>query len=186
MKILAHHIDSASLPAVEAYPDSAILRDGKPFFIPEWSNSWTYTPTLAFKVGRLGKNIAKRFALRYVDAISIVLKVTPVEATETFSDSNRPTGVVTAFDGSMILGEWTQIPDNADLITISVNDISIEIHHPLDILADSIASLSKYFTLKMGDIIIPPMPELHQSTMKIDTSVKGSINNIDILKFNIK
>lgn len=186
MKILTHHIDSASLPAVEAYPDSAILRDGKPFFIPEWSNTWAYTPTLAFKVGRLGKNIAQRFALRYVDAVSIILKVTPIEATKTFIGTNRPTGVVTAFDGSMILGEWCPIPDNTESITLHVNDLEIEIARPLDILADSIATLSRYFTLKMGDIIVPPMPQEQPIVMQIDTTVNGSINDNDILKFNIK
>lgn len=186
MKILAHYIDSASLPSVEAYPDSAILRDGKPFFIPEWSNTWAYTPTLAFKVGRLGKNIAQRFALRYVDAVSIILKVSPIEAARTFTDTNRPTGVVTAFDGSMILGEWCPIPDNAESMTLRVNDLSITIARPLDILTDSIATLSRYFTLKMGDIIVPPIPQEHRTIMQIDTSVIGSINDTDILKFNIK
>lgn len=186
MKILAHHIDSASLPAVEAYPDSAILRDGKPFFIPEWSDTWMFTPSLAFKVGRLGKNIAQRFALRYVDAVSIILKVTPVEAAQTFTDTNRPTGVVTAFDGSMILGEWCPIPDNTESITLQVNDLEIEIARPLDILADSIATLSRYFTLKMGDIIVPPMPQEPQTIMRIDTTVNGSVNGSNILKFNIK
>lgn len=186
MKILLHHNIESLLPAVDAIPDSAILRDGKPFFIPEWSETWTYTPYLAFKISRLGKNIASRFAMRYVDAVTIALRVTPVEATETVAKTDIQRGVVTAFDSSIILGEWTPIPMSESRITMEIGGHTIELDDAVDRLATSIENLSKYFTLKMGDIIIPPTLSNTTIPMIIDTTVVGKVNNTEVLKFNIK
>lgn len=187
MKILALHNIKSQLPAVDAIPDSAILRDGKPFFIPAWCEKWVYTPVVAFKVGRLGKNIARRFAMRYVDAATIALRVTPKVSAQSLQGIDIPKGILTAFDSSVILGEWTSLPDDIDSpITIKVNDYIAVSTDIFERLSDSIETLSKYFTLKMGDIIIPIQDSATEIPMVIDTSVVGSINTSEILKFNIK
>ncbi len=187
MKILALHNIESPLPAVDAIPDSAILRDGKPFFIPAWSDKWIYTPMIAFKVGRLGKNIAKKFALRYVDAVTIALRVIPKDAAESLNGIDVPKGILTAFDSSVILGEWTSLPEGFNApIAIKVNDYTASSTDIFDCLSASIETLSKYFTLKMGDIILPIQSSSPEIPMIIDTSVIGSINQSEILKFNIK
>lgn len=187
MKILALHDIEAQLPAVDAIPDSAILRDGKPFFIPRWSEQWHYRPMPAFRVGRLGKNIARRFAMRYIDAITLSLRVYPTDCIDSLRGLDIPKGTLTSFDGSVILGEWSALPsDPSAPLTVAINGLTIEAAGIFDRLTSAIETLSKYFTLKMGDIIIPPMPASPEIPMKIDTATVGSIDNIEVLKFNIK
>ena len=55
-------------PVIFLKPDSALLKDGKPFFIPDFSNEVHYETELVVRISRLGKNIAERFAHRYYDA----------------------------------------------------------------------------------------------------------------------
>ena len=187
MKILVLHDIEAQLPAVDTIPDSAILRDGKPFFIPQWSEQWHYRPMPAFRVGRLGKNIARRFAMRYIDAVTLSLQVYPTDSIKSLRGLDIPKGVLTSFDGSVILGEWSAPPsDTSTPLTIGINDLTVEATDIFDRLTSAIETLSKYFTLKMGDIIIPPMPTSPDIPMIIDTAVVGSIDSIEVLKFNIK
>ena len=71
-------------------------------------------------------------------------------------------------------------------ITMEIGGHTIELDDVVDRLATSIENLSKYFTLKMGDIIIPPTLSNTTIPMVIDTTVIGKVNNTEVLKFNIK
>ena len=64
-------------PVIFMKPDSAILKDGKPFFIPDFSDEVHYETEVVVRICRLGKNIAPRFANRYYDAVSSVKRVIP-------------------------------------------------------------------------------------------------------------
>ena len=81
MKIIAINRDIDShlqLPlSLDIIPDSAIIKDGKPFFVPDYAEGGIYYPAIAFRVNRLGKNIAPRFACRYYDAITLALRTVP-------------------------------------------------------------------------------------------------------------
>ena len=57
-------------PVIFLKPDSAMLKDGKPFFIPDFSNEIHYETELVVRISRLGKNISERFAHRYYDAVT--------------------------------------------------------------------------------------------------------------------
>lgn len=63
-------------PVIFMKPDSAILKDGKPFFIPDFSNEVHYETELVVRINRLGKNISPRFASRYYDALTVGIDFT--------------------------------------------------------------------------------------------------------------
>ena len=63
-------------PVIFAKPDSALLKDGKPFFIPDFTKQCDYETELVIRICRLGKNIAPRFAYRYYDAVTVGIDFT--------------------------------------------------------------------------------------------------------------
>ncbi len=164
---------------VDVIPDSAMIQDGKPFFVPDFFNQWCYYAVLAFRVSRLGKNIATKFAHRYYDAVALAVRTSPV-VTMPIS-----TAVTTAFDGAFICGAWTQIDNLNENLRISIGDKSISISTANLLINDSVAYLSKYFTLKIGDIIIPAKISI-ESEIITDTVVVGKINENDCLKLKFK
>ena len=69
------HTHENKEPVIFLKPDSAILKDGKPFFIPDFSNEVHYETEVVVRICRLGKNIAPRFAHRYYDAVGALQRV---------------------------------------------------------------------------------------------------------------
>ena len=63
-------------PVLFMKPDTALLKDGKPFMLPDFSNEIHYETELVVKINRLGKNIAERFAHRYYDEITVGIDFT--------------------------------------------------------------------------------------------------------------
>lgn len=169
-----------TFPKVDIIPDSAIIKEGKPFFVPNFSSSWKYEITIVFRIIRLGKNIAVKFANRYYDAIAIAARTIPVDIRSTES------ALSTVFDGSFILGDWInldQIQQDKDLsIKISNNNFTLNLSHLA--IDETIAQLSKYLTLKIGDIIAPATIPII-GDIKINTIIEGQLNdNLNIkLKF---
>ena len=72
------HTQINTEPVIFMKPDSAILKDSKPFFIPDFSNEIHYETELVVRINRLGKNIAPRFANRYYDAVTVGIDLLPV------------------------------------------------------------------------------------------------------------
>lgn len=160
---------------VEFIPDSALLLCGKPFFIPELPGPWTVTYYPAFKVSRLGKSIAPRFAHRYYDAVAIAAKPSTPAADPV---------IVSAMDGGLVLGEW--IPyDGESPLTISIGDTVVNLSAAQLKLDTAIARLSRLMTFKMGDIVLPlRLPVSHE--IKIGDHISASLQGHESLDFNIK
>ena len=144
---------------IDIHPDSAMILPGRPFFMPEWDEGWTARLHPALRIGRLGKNIAPKFASRYYDGITLALRVS-------LPDETRLQGILSGMDSTLVTGQWlgpdcaesgmtvsvaTSMPSGADTVSETV-----EID-PLRAAADGIiAGVSEYMTLKMGDVILLP------------------------------
>lgn len=188
MKIIAinRDIDShLSLPlSIDIIPDSAIVKDGKPFFVPDFARDAIYQPAIAFRINRLGKNIATRFASRYFDALTIALRITPVSLLNSLRQQQAATALATAFDGSLILGDWTPIPSSHD-IAVKLGDNSFRLDYNKFQIDDIIAHVSQYMTLKIGDIIIAGTIPSH-SDVELNAHIKAALADIDCLDFRFK
>ena len=183
--------DSANGAQVYLMADSSLLKDGKPLFLPDFAEEYIAHPALVVRINRLGKNIAKRFAPRYYDAVTVGLCV---EA-RGFKQDNGIAGtlsVVNAFDGAAVLGDFIPVEEitglNNGKISVTVADNTFELNladMSLDI--DSlIEELSKYFTFKIGDILLTGYREDVSFPLTLNTTVSGKLNDSDLLHFKVK
>lgn len=149
MKIIRIISTSPSPLDIDIHPDSAILLPGRPLFMPEWGEGWEAVLHPAVRIGRLGKNISRKFASRYYDGLTVGLRVT-------LSDAAGREGVLSGMDSTIITGEWLA-PDAATRgLAVGVGDRTVTVGPLASQIDEAIAAVSEYMTLKMGDVILLP------------------------------
>lgn len=171
---------------IDIIADSALQKSGKPFFIPEFAKNFQAKPMIAAHINRLGKNISKKFAERYYQEIGLCLSITATDLLNDLKANGEPWAKATAFDGSTIIGEFFDKENIGSNVTVNVdtNSYSEEIKES-DInekIKCAIEYISKFFTLKIGDIIL--FETQHKAIKlsignKIMASLDGK-NSIDI------
>ncbi len=158
-------------------PDSAILRTGRPWFIPPFAPNWTLETVLSLRISRLGHCIGRKYAHRYFDAVSLGVMPRPLP-------HDRANGLLDAFDGAMITGDWIPLPPDGT-IDVFTPCGTISLGTQLETAPEIIERFSEYATMKMGDIIglctFMPIPD-----PTVDTHWEGGINGQTLLSFNIK
>lgn len=90
-------------------PDSALLKDGKPFFIPDFSNEVHYETELVVRINRLGKNISERFAHRCYDAVTVGIDFTARDLQRKFRAAGNPWEISKGFDNSAAIGRFVPV-----------------------------------------------------------------------------
>ncbi len=184
MKVLAVNrlYDTASsvFPKVDLLADSSIVIPGKPLFLPEISGSYNLMLAPAFRIDRLGKNIASRFAPRYYNNITLVARVIP-------EDINPDCGALaTSFDSSLIEGSWMPLEGQSTPMTVAIEDsFKLEITAESTGINETIAFLSRYFTLKNGDIIIPCHFSFNHKAI-IDSRFTAELCDTPVIDIKIK
>ncbi len=179
-------------PVIFMKPDSALLKDGKPFFIPDFSNEVHYETELVVRICRLGKNIAERFAHRYYDAFTVGIDFTARDLQRKFREAGNPWDLCKGFDSSAAIGEL--IP--ADRFTnpqalcfhLDIDGNTVQYGHTADMLftvAQIIAYASRFVTLKTGDLIYTGTPS---GTGPVSTGqhLEGYLENEKVLDFYIR
>lgn len=109
----------------------------------------------------------------------------PVDMVEKISSAGITSNIATSFDGALILGDWQPIDSIQDHIKIKIGDFETTINTADIKIDNSIKQLSKYFTFKIGDILIPAKLN-HLSEFRIDDIIMGQINDIECINFKIK
>lgn len=136
-------------PRAAIIPDSAIILPGRPLFVPDFTDSWRAEILPAVRISRLGKGMAERFAPRYYDAVTLLMRLCPPPEFEG--------GLASAFDGAIMLGSWIPAGD-VDLgapLVIRAGEEEWAVA-PADLGLDSaIAAIGQLMTLRNGDIIGP-------------------------------
>jgi 2-keto-4-pentenoate hydratase/2-oxohepta-3-ene-1,7-dioic acid hydratase in catechol pathway len=180
-------------PVLFMKPDSALLRNNDPFYIPEWSNDVHHEVELIVKISKLGKNIEKKFAHRYYKEIGLGIDFTARDIQNALKEKGLPWEKAKAFDHSAVLcSEFvpiTSIPDRNAIHfrldiggkTVQEGDSALMIF-PID---DIIAHVSKYFTLKIGDLIYTGTPA-GVGPVKIGDRLEGFLEGEKRFDFRIK
>ncbi len=152
-------------PVVFMKPDSAILPKGNAFFIPEFSENVQHEIELVVRIDRLGKHIEERFAHRYYSEITLGIDFTARDLQQKLKDKGLPWEKAKAFDGSAFIGPWLNKEKISSLenlqFSLKKNGEIVQKGNTADMLFSVdrlIAELSKYFTLKIGDIIYTGTP----------------------------
>lgn len=125
-------------PVIFMKPDSAILKDGKPFFIPEFSERVDYETELVVRICRLGKHIAPRFAHRYYDAVTVGIDFTARDLQNDFRAKGLPWELCKGFDDSAVLGNFVpteKLPAIQDLhFHLDIDGQTVQRGHTADML----------------------------------------------------
>ncbi|HZL09361.1 MAG TPA: fumarylacetoacetate hydrolase family protein [Prolixibacteraceae bacterium] len=180
-------------PVLFMKPDSALLRNNDPFYIPDWTNDVHHEIELIVRINRLGKNIGKRFAQRYYKEIGIGIDFTARDVQNSLKDKGLPWEKSKAFDHSaMICPEFVPIqsmPDPNEIhFHLDINGNTVQegnsalMIFPID---DIITHVSKYFTLKVGDLIYTGTPA-GVGQVKTGDRLEGYLEGIKMFDFQIK
>ena len=179
-------------PVIFTKADSALLKDHKPFFIPDWSKQVDYETEIVIRICRLGKGIPERFAHRYYDAVTVGIDFTARDIQKEMRAKGMPWDLFKGFDGSAAIGEW--IPKEQFLnvqairFHLDINGKTVQEGITSDMVfkIDEIVSyISRFFTLKTGDIIYTGTPA-GIGPVHIDDHLEGYIEERKVLEFNCK
>jgi acylpyruvate hydrolase len=180
-------------PVLFMKPDSALLRNNDPFYIPEWSNDVHHEIELIVRICKVGKSIEKRFAHRYYKEIGIGIDFTARDLQNALKDKGLPWEKSKAFDHSaMICPEFVSIstfPDGNSIHfnldkngkTVQEGDSALMIFS----IDDIISHVSKYFTLKIGDLIYTGTPA-GVGPVRMGDRLEGYLEGIKKFDFQVK
>ncbi len=173
-------------------PESALILNGKPFFHPDFSENIHFETELVLRINRLGKNIEERFAHRYYNEIGIGIDFTARDIQDTCKQKGLPWEKAKAFDGSAPLGEFLpkskfKSVDNIKF-SLKINGEEKQNGNTQDLLFSFdkiIAHVSKYLTLKIGDLIFTGTPE-GVGPVQINDKLEAFIEGDKMLSFQVK
>lgn len=180
-----------TVPVVFMKPDTAVLKNNKPFFIPDFSKEIHYETELIIKINKIGKNIAEKFANRYYDEIGLGVDFTARDLQRKLKAEGRPWEVCKAFDGSAVIGNFLPKEEFADVQNIdfhlNLNDSTVQNGNSKDMIFtidEIIAYISKFFTLKIGDIIFTGTP-VGVGKVNINDRLTGYIQDKKMFDFKV-
>lgn len=180
-------------PVIFLKPDSAILRQGKPFFLPDFSKEVHYETELVVRICRLGKCIAPRFAHRYYDAVTVGIDFTARDLQRSFREQGHPWELSKAFDNSAAIGEFISIGQaggdvqNIDF-HLDIDGKEVQRGCTSDMLFkvdEIIAYVSQFMTLKIGDLLFTGTP-VGVGPVSIGQHLQGYIGEEKLLDFYIR
>ena len=152
-------------PVIFTKADSALLKDGKPFFIPDFTTQCDYETELVVRICRLGKNISTRFAHRYYDAVTVGIDFTARDLQRKLRAEGKPWELCKGFDNSAVIGDFILKEDLPDIQQIpfhlDIDGHTVQSGYSGDMIFavdEIIAYISRFFTLKIGDLIFTGTP----------------------------
>lgn len=203
MKIIAigrNYVDHAkelnnpvpSRPVIFLKPDTALLKDNKPFYYPSFSKDIHYELELIIKIGKEGKNIQEKFARNYIDGYSLGVDFTARDIQQNQKEKGLPWELAKGFDHSAVIGKFIDFKEDTiinDLkFRLELNGNKVQEGDPalmIFSIENIIAFVSQYFTLKKGDIIFTGTPS-GVGPISIGDRLEGFLQDKQILNFEIK
>lgn len=183
-------------PVIFTKADSSLLKDGKPFFVPDWAERVDYEAELVVRISRLGKGIPERFAHRYYDAVTVGVDFTARDWQEKARRNGLPWEISKGFDGSAVIGEWQSFPLSIDgekdiqnlNFRLDINGKTVQEGCTADMfyrVDELIAYLSRFFTLKTGDLLFTGTPT-GVGPVRVDDHLQGWLEDRKVLDFYCK
>ncbi|MFL2610025.1 MAG: fumarylacetoacetate hydrolase family protein [Flavobacteriaceae bacterium] len=179
-------------PVLFLKPDSSIILNSKPFFIPDFSQNIHYELELIIKISRLGKHIQEKFSHKYYDFIGLGIDFTARDLQSDLKSKGLPWEKSKAFDGSCFISKWINKSEFND-----VNNLNFKLNKNgktvqktnsklmLWKIDELISYISTFFTLKIGDVIFTGTPA-GVGKVSIGDNLEGFIEDNKIFNLNIK
>ena len=174
-------------------PDTALLRNNDPFYIPEWTGNLHHEVELVLRICRLGKNIEMKFAHRYYDAISLGIDFTARDVQSELMKKGLPWEKAKAFDYSAAISskffplnsfpELQKIRFRLDVNNQTVQQATSELM--IFGFDEIISHISQFITLRIGDLIYTGTPA-GVGPVKIGDRLEGYLENEKMFDFMVK
>ena len=184
--------ESVGEPLIFMKPDSALLRENKPFFIPDFSKQVEYEVELVVRINRLGKNISEKFASRYYEEVALGVDFTARDLQQRQRALGAPWEIAKAFDNSAVISDFIPLSTLANAqgisFSLSKNGVEVQRGNTRDMLFSVnqiIAYVSQFFTLKIGDLIYTGTPA-GVGPVVIGDYLEGFIEGNKMLNFFVK
>lgn len=152
-------------PVIFLKPDTAILQKRNPFYIPHFSDQVHHEVEVLVKINKIGKHIDAQFAPKYYQEIGLGIDFTARDLQQSLKEKGLPWEKAKAFDGSALIGNWYDKNKFEDINNLNFellkNGVSVQqgnTAHMLWGIDALIAEVSKFFTLKIGDVIFTGTP----------------------------
>ncbi|HIA36289.1 MAG TPA: FAA hydrolase family protein [Flavobacteriales bacterium] len=179
-------------PVIFMKPDSAIIRNNQPFFIPKFSQNIHYEVELVLKIKKIGKNVSEKYANKYYDHIGIGIDFTARDLQSKLKEKGLPWEKAKGFDGSAPLGKFISKTNIKDLTNINfhldINKETVQKGNTKNMLFSFdaiIAHVSQYFALKIGDLIFTGTPA-GVGSVNINDQLECYIEDEKLLSFRVK
>ena len=181
-----------SEPVIFIKPDSSLIQKNSPFIIPSFSNIIHYEIEVLVLINRLGRHIDEEFSHKYYDKITVGVDFTARDYQSELKKKGLPWEKSKAFDGSALVGEWKDKNTFEDLKNLEFyllkNDEKVQhsnISKMLWSIDELISHSSKFFTLKIGDILFTGTPS-GVGPVKKDDFLEGYLNDEKLFSIKIK
>lgn len=180
-------------PTIFMKPETAILKDKEPFYIPDFSSEMHYELELVVKIDKMGKNISSKFAPRYYSSIGLGIDFTARDLQRKLQAEGKPWELCKAFDNSAVVGNFVSIADmpfsiNEIPFTLKKNGEMVQNGNSVNMIFDInslIEYISKFFTLKTGDLIFTGTPS-GVGPVAVDDHLEGFLGEQKLLDCFVK
>ena len=182
-----------SEPTIFMKSDASLLKDGRPFFIPDFSSDMHYEAEIVVKINRLGKSIGKRFAHRYYDEITLGIDMTARDLQRKFREAGLPWELSKSFDNSAVIGKFISLEkEGLDIDAIpfrlDIDGRTVQKGNTADMIFKTneiIEYVSRFVTLKTGDLIFTGTPA-GVGKVEINNNLQGYVCDKKLLDFHVK
>ena len=180
-----------SQPLIFMKPPTALVRNGRDVYYPEFTKDMHYEAEIVLKVCRNGRHVEEKFAHKYFDAISIGIDFTARDVQSKCKAKGHPWEIAKAFDDSAPIGEFIELSEvNLEEINfhLTQNGVTVQKGNTKDLIfpfATLISYISKFFRLQKGDLIFTGTPAGVGPT-KIGDKLEGFIEGKKLLQCNVK
>lgn len=177
-------------PVIFSKPDTALLKNGEPFYLPDFSNDIHHEVELVIRISKMGKKIQEKFARNYFNEIGLGIDFTARDLQNKLKSKGLPWELAKGFDGSAVLGGFKPLsqPDAPILFLLKKNGMTVQQGSSSDMIFgfDKIVSfVSNYFTLKVGDLIYSGTPA-GVGKVEIGDMLEGYIGDEIMLRCEVK
>ncbi len=184
-------------PVVFLKPQTALLKDNKPFYYPEWTKDLHYETELVLKVCKQGKYIDEKFGRKYFDEVTVGIDFTARDLQSQQKAKGLPWEIAKAFDNSAVIGEFKKandaavagvIANNGFNFSMNLNGTEVQKGNTSDMMFSFekiIAYASQFFTLQTGDLIFTGTPA-GVGAVKIGDRLEGFLETKKVFDFEVK
>ncbi|HWB64823.1 MAG TPA: fumarylacetoacetate hydrolase family protein [Chitinophagales bacterium] len=178
-------------PVVFLKPQTALLKDNKPFYFPDWTTDLHYETEVVLRVCKQGKYVDEKFASKYFDQLTVGIDFTARDLQNQQKAKGLPWEIAKAFDNSAVIGGLKPLPENLSAginFSMKLNGVQVQKGNTNDMIfsfSKIIAYASQFFTLQQGDLIYTGTPA-GVGPVKVGDRLEGFLESEKVFDFEVK